>query len=373
MKILHVVEASFAGVGRHVLDLAGTQAGAGHVVGVAYSPIRESESFRSERHALACVEWHEIAMSRGIGVADLASLRALRRLVAATEPDVIHGHSTKGGLLVRLLPRHGRVVYTPNAVYSMNPLLGARSRKIIALIERLLARRTDVVIAVSPEEESHLLSIGVEANRIRLIPNGIQPVARSDRDQVREALCLPVDKPIIGFVGRLDEQKAPDDLLAIYSEVARARPDAHFVVVGDGPQRGLVEQAQSEAGPLAGRLHVVGEQPGTWATSGFDLFLLPSRYEGFPYVLIEAAHLAVPIVTTAEACASLLQSGPGDIRVGSAGNIAQLAEYCLAALAESTPGSGGRGDRRFTVDAMARMAEHAYRGEAVDSVATYGG
>jgi glycosyltransferase involved in cell wall biosynthesis len=171
--------------------------------------------------------------------------------------------------------------------------------------------------------------------------------------------CDPY-RPLIGFVGRLDHQKAPDDLLEVFALVASEVPEAHFVIVGDGPMRADLESRRLAGdGALAQRLSFVGEQPGTWAMSGFDVFTLPSRYEGFPYVLIEAAHLGVPIVTTAEANPRLLVDGPSHVAVGRAGHIDELAELVVKSL--GLAGLPGPVDRRFTVQAMVDQTDAVYR------------
>lgn len=361
MRILHIVEATFAGVGRHVLDLIGAQAVSGHDVHVVYSPVRESGSFAAERADLRGVTWHELAMSRTLGAGDARAFRRARQIVADVEPDLIHGHSTKGGLLARLVSAGQPVVYTPNAVYSMNPTLNRRLRSAVKWVEKRLAARTSMIIAVSPEEQAHLVDeIGIDPSRIRLVPNGIQPVEPVDPTEVRRELGLPGDKAIVGFVGRLDGQKAPDDLLEINALVAAEVPDAHFVVVGEGPMRADLEARWTVGdSPLSGRIDFVGEQPGTWAMSGMDLLILPSRYEGFPYVLIEAAHLGVPIVTTNEACASLLVGGPAAVSVGRTGEIEQLARFAIDSLANAGP-AGSRRDRRFTVEEMSSAVDRIY-------------
>jgi glycosyltransferase involved in cell wall biosynthesis len=370
MRVLHIVEASFAGVGRHVLDLASAQAEAGRDVHVVFSPIRESASFAAERAELHSITWHPVDMSRTIGAVDVPAFRAVRRIIGSVGPDVVHGHSTKGGLMARLVPNGGRpVVYTPNAVYSMNPTLDKRARSLVKQVERALASRTSTIIAVSPEERVHLTDeIGVDPDLITLIPNGIQPFEPENSTSVRAALDLPEDGPIVGFVGRLDGQKAPDDLLEIYARVAAEVPDAHFVVVGDGPLRAELETRWTKTeSELAGRVQFLGEQPGTWAMSAMDLMVLPSRYEGFPYVLIEAAHLGLPIVTTAEACASLLVDGPASIAVGQAGDIEGLAAKAVESLvtsrADAAAGTtlGAGRDRRFTVAGMNEAVDDVYR------------
>ena len=182
-KILHVIEATFAGVGRHVLDLAGAQSDAGHEVHVAYSPLRMSNSFRAEKEAMTNVEWFACDMQRSIGLHDYPSVKALRNYFERIQPDVLHGHSAKGGALARLAAygKRCQTLYTPNGIYSMNPNLRARSRFLNDFIERRLASWTDVVIAVSGEESHHIASnIGIKKQKVHVVNNGIAPVEKHD-------------------------------------------------------------------------------------------------------------------------------------------------------------------------------------------------
>lgn len=317
MKILHIVEASFAGVGRHVLDLAAGQAARGHDVHVGYSPVRESESFSTERMRMDNITFHKVPMTRTIGMSDISAATRMMVLVSRIRPQVIHGHSTKGGLLARAVPTllcgdFGTFrptvarMYTPNAVYSMNPGLTRKVRTGVGLIERLLSYRTDVVIAVSPEEKRHLLSIGINQSRVVVVPNGIPIEAPADRLDTRAELELPIEATVVGFVGRLDEQKNPMLLVRAFAFVATDRDNLVLSIVGDGPLRETMRRQISALG-LEDRVWLHGEHPGRRAMAAFDLFVLPSRYEGFPYVLIEAAQAGLRIVTTIGACAEQLR------------------------------------------------------------------
>ncbi len=367
MRILHVAEATFAGVGRHVVDLTKAQSEAGHEVVVLYGTRRESERFRLARDRNHLVHWRPIDVARGPDRADFKAVQTIRALARGFRPDVIHGHSAKGGILAHSAPKGPwTIVYTPHAVYSMNPELGRRARSGVDLVERGLSTRTDLVVAVSPEEETHLRMMGIEQNKITMIPNGIPPLARADGDLVRRALGLPLDRPVVGFVGRVDDQKAPHTLLDIFKHIAVARADVDFVVVGDGT---LLEAVRERAGispSLAGRIHLVGEQPGPWAMSGMDVLLLPSRYEGMPYVLIEAAHLGLPMVVTRAAGSSLLQDGPATIHVADVGDVRTMADACIELTDRWPDDLPGQPDRRFTLDGMAQLTELAYLRQPVD-------
>ncbi len=146
--------------------------------------------------------------------------------------------------------------------------------------------------------------LGLPGNRIRVLRNGIDPgaftpPAPGTPERLRAALGIPETAPVIGSVFRLYDEKRPLLWVETAAIVARARPDCHFVIVGAGPLRGAVLKRARRRG-FAERLHC----PGTSAeTSGylsmFDVFLLTSRAEGTPNVVLEASLAGVPVVATA--------------------------------------------------------------------------
>jgi glycosyltransferase involved in cell wall biosynthesis/2-polyprenyl-3-methyl-5-hydroxy-6-metoxy-1,4-benzoquinol methylase len=146
--------------------------------------------------------------------------------------------------------------------------------------------------------------LGLPGNRIRVLRNGIDPgafipPAPRTRERLRAALGIPETAPVIGSVFRLYDEKQPLLWVETAALVARARPDCHFVIVGAGPLRGAVLKRAHQGG-FAERLHC----PGTSAEASgylsiFDVFLLTSRAEGTPNVVLEASLAGVPVVATA--------------------------------------------------------------------------
>lgn len=359
MIIVHVIEATFAGVGRHVLDLAGAQAKVGHDVHVVYSSTRESESFRYEREQNTSVTWHAVAVDRSPSARDFGAIRQINSLIRSIGPDVVHGHSTKGGMLARLCRSRGATIaYTPNALYTMSPGLGKNTHRMVSLLERALSKRTGVFIAVSPEERDHAQAIGLRPRSFALIPNGIEVPERVDMEEVRAALGVEVepDGVLLGFVGRLDEQKAPERLIEILEAVQESEPAAQLLIVGDGPDRPALENLVRDRRVQG--VTFAGTQPGTWAMCAFDVFVLPSRYEGFPYVLIEAAHLGIPIVASHESNSSYLAEKYGRIQHALGDDTSAFA-CAVGALGDQFEGASSDLSE-FTASEMSRSVERAY-------------
>lgn len=121
---------------------------------------------------------------------------------------------------------------------------------------------------------------------------------RRQRAAYRERHGIPQAVPLVGTVMRFNEEKRPLLWAEIAARVGKALPEAHFLVVGDGPLREQLEARVAQP-DLAGRLHLVGiERQPLEAMAAMDLFLLSSRGEGLPNVLVEAQAVGVPVVTT---------------------------------------------------------------------------
>jgi glycosyltransferase involved in cell wall biosynthesis len=302
LRIVHVVESAATGVARHVLDLADGSARAGHATDVIYSPVREDDLFRKGRERLGKqnVAFHPVAMRRDPGPWDLPSVLRVRGLVRRHGPfDIIHGHSSKGGMLARLagIGGNGAVVYTPHAISTQDPMLGGLKRTIFKVGEKALARLTDCIIAVSSAECEHIVSLGIPRAKLAVVPNGVGRPTGPTREQARATLGLADDNLAIGFVGRLSRQKGIDVMIAGFAGVAEADPKARLVVIGEG-EGGPSARAAAEAAGCAKQIVWLGATDALQYFSGFDLFAQPSRYEGFSYAILEAASHGIPALTT---------------------------------------------------------------------------
>jgi glycosyltransferase involved in cell wall biosynthesis len=308
-KILLVLEAALGGTGRHILDLAEGLLERNHDVHLVYSPIRWDAQFRSGLDALQlgrpALRVFSIDIAREVSVRDIPAYRRLLRYTRDHGPfDVIHGHSTKAGFLVRLLAGIGGgiKVYTPHALMTMNPNLTGPRRWAVCVLESLLARLSAAIIVVSADEFRCAVRSGIPASKVVLIPNGLKPARdalfSSLRVRVRESLGLPAESICVGFVGRLCDQKAPDRVLDAFAIVKnRTTRPVQLVIVGSGP---LLAGLKTRAASLGLQSDVVwaGQADGAAHMPAFDVLANCSRYDGFSYAVLEALSSGVPLVTT---------------------------------------------------------------------------
>lgn len=295
IRVLHVLEALEGGTARHLVDLVRHAEGVEHHAAVpAERTSGVTDRLAVDRIRAAGGTVHVVPMDRRpVRPGNVQAHRALRRLVLGTTAQVVHGHSSIGGALARAATVGTRVpvVYTPNGL--------ATGRGALA-VEHLLGRRTSALIAVSESEADLVRRLRlVDPRRLHVVPNGIELEPPDPlQPSLRARLGIDAATPLVGTVARLVPQKAPELFVQTCAAVAAVRPDARFVLVGDGPRRAALHRAVAAA-RLAERFHHVPELPGAAGALGeLDVFVLHSRFEGGPYTVLEAMRAGVPVVVS---------------------------------------------------------------------------
>jgi glycosyltransferase involved in cell wall biosynthesis len=322
LRVLHVVEATTAGVGRHVLDLSVHMRRLGIDVWVACPRVRASaqqdvgfvDSLRRAGVSVAIVP-----MRRSVRpLADVGAYRCLAGVIDRGGYDVVHVHSSKAGVLGRLAAwRAGvpAIVYTPNAF----AFVGARNRLFFAVyraIERWLGQHATHAIvcvsgselalarreAVAPEERLVLIENAIDAS-IFCPEEGREALARSGGSPLPRGQAPPLDgldpeRPLVGFVGRLVVQKGIRYLIEAARLAVERCDDVQFVLVGEGGLDGLarrliVQYALEQRVILAGYRRDIPQ-----VMAALDVFVLPSLYEGLPYTLMEAMAAGRAVIAT---------------------------------------------------------------------------
>jgi glycosyltransferase involved in cell wall biosynthesis len=299
LRILHITESPSAGVGRHVLDLAEGQLARGHHVTIIYSGARVDETFCRRSRSLVNLRTHRVDMRRPPHVSDASAVWAVRKYLRAHRPfDVAHGHSSKGGAIARLVGRArvGAVIYTPHCMYTMNRQAHPWALTLTRAVERRLARRTSAIIAVSGDEEEHIVSLGIPRHKVHCVVNGVAATSTIEREVARRRLGLDACAAVVGYLGRLSRQKNPRLLLEAFARLG-GRPQLRLAIAGDGELEGAMRSAARDLA-IAERVHWLGHRPAAEVLPAFDVFALPSNYEGMPYVLLEALAAGLPIVAT---------------------------------------------------------------------------
>jgi glycosyltransferase involved in cell wall biosynthesis len=381
MMIMHVIaRLNVGGAALHVLQLAREQQRRGHdVVVVAGTLAAGEESMEYVADELGVQVRALPTLQREISVrADSAAIKELRRLIRAQRPDVLHTHTSKAGATGRigaLLAGRGRprtVVHTYHG-HVLSGYFGPGRQRVFRLVERLLARSTGALVAVSDEVRDDLVAFGVaQADRVFVVTYGFDLPAWSaaddqSRDRIRAELGVEAGTFVVGWAGRLTAIKRPNDLVRTLRSLVDLGVDAVLVLVGDGEDREQIEALARELG-VENRCKLVGFQRRMRAWySAFDATLMTSANEGTPVVAIESLAAERPVVATrAGGTATVVGDGTSGFleEIGDTDALAgRLAELARDSELRGTLGRQGAADvrARFATERMTDELDAVYR------------
>ncbi len=243
---------------------------------------------------------HEV-VSLGLDIKRTSAWRivgAVRRLLKADPPDILHTHLYHPNLYGRLGSLGLGLAGVVAAVHNSYTRVKFHRR----LWNFLLGWVTDRVLVGSAQVWQDVRRYdGVPASRLTLMPYGI-PVAELDtslsREAARERLGLPEEALVIGAVGRLEEQKGHAHLLAAVAELRREIPELLVLLVGEGRRQEDLQRQVRDLG-LEAIVRFLGTRRDLpEILRALDLFVQPSLWEGLPLALLKAMGAGLPVVAT---------------------------------------------------------------------------
>jgi len=262
--------------------------------------------------ALACPDGGDLgglARELGVPVCNVpidcgfspARVRAVRSAITAAAPDVVHAHGSRAAAFARLGDAHAarRVVYTVHGIHVDKA--GSKARRMVFIgIERLLRPRTARFVTVCEADTTKGARLGLlTAARTTTIYNGIElPPTAAPAGRFRAELGIGLHVPLVLSVGRFHEQKDQETLLRAWRIVAASHPDAVLAIVGAGGLAGRLRELAAADGTSGGVRLVRPRAALAEAYVDADAFALSSRWEGLPYVLLEAMAYGLPVVST---------------------------------------------------------------------------
>lgn len=241
---------------------------------------------------------------------DIKALIELVKLFRRLRPDIVHTHNPKPGVYGRVAAKVARIPVVVNTVHGLyaQPTDRFVKRALVYGLERLASTCSQAELVQNPEDLSTLRRLRVPESKLRLLGNGVdlsrfqpQLVSNADREATRREMgATDADDVIIGFVGRMVNEKGIPELIDAAANVMVAHPKARFALIGphDGTRSDDVPEAVLEHARSVG-IKILGHRDDVVAYyAAMDVFVLPSHREGFPRSVMEAAAMGVPVVAT---------------------------------------------------------------------------
>lgn len=232
---------------------------------------------------------------------DLRAGIELWRLLKVLEPEIVHTHTFKAGLIGRLVPGNFKRVHTFHGHLFGDQSFSRPEKLVVAVLEKFLAKRTNVLVSVGKKVGSELREAGIGKNGHWLsISPGVTRLDLIDKFAARRFLNLDTDSFLVGWMARMTSVKNPDLLL----EVAKELPQVQFVMAGGGD---MLEEIKLK---ITENIHVIGWVQAAMFWSAVDCAISTSDNEGMPIALIEAQLAGkVTIATNVGSNSEVVESG----------------------------------------------------------------
>lgn len=245
-----------------------------------------------------------IDMEREISISkDFNAMINIYKIIRKIKPDIVYTHSSKAGGLGRIPAKlvKAKNVYNPHG-WAFDMHVSNIKRVFFMCFEKILGYLTDCVIAISEyEKEVAINKKIINKNKIVVIENAIDLEkfnVNYNSEKILDELNWSKNCIIIGMIARISEQKSPHTFVDIAIELIKKYPECRFLMVGDGEQKGEIEN-KIKHNDLQSKFHITG-----WVNNPykyldiFDIALLTSKWEGFGLVIPEYMAAGKPIVAS---------------------------------------------------------------------------
>lgn len=291
-----------------------------------------SQDFRKKDYKGLADSFEQINMTRAIGSNDLNVIKEVRKIIKKYHPDIVYAHSSKAGAIARVadIGLKNHCVYNPHG-WAFNMRCSTMKKAVYTAIEKAAAPFCDKIICISDAEKQSALDKKIcRKDKLQVIFNGvdIEAYEKGVHGVVkRKDLNIPDDAFVVGMVGRMSLQKAPDVFVEMAKLVKEKIPNTHFIIVGNGNQEVEIRKYAKDNGFLD-RLHITGwvNNPMSYIEL-FDVACLLSRWEGFGLVLPEYMMAGKPIV------ASRVDAIPNIVIDGKNGILVEVDDFVEASEA----------------------------------------
>ncbi len=309
-KILYIItKSNWGGAQRHVFDLATEFKKLNNEVYVAGGGKGTLAEKLSENH----IHYTEIRhFKRDINpLREIFSFFEVYKLIKKAAPDILHLHSPKSGgiggvagALYNFLhskkgERKIKIIYTIHG-FSFNEARGTAQKMLIKFCTWITLLLSDKVVTLSEREKNMVSSWPYISSKLSVIPNCISEIPFKTKEEAREALFAKIgitsieNKTLFGTIAELHKNKNLPFAIEVLGDIE----EGVYFIIGEGEERKKIEE-QIKQKSLEKRVFLLGHiENASHFLNAFDYFLLPSKKEGLPYVLLEAGSAGVPIIST---------------------------------------------------------------------------
>lgn len=232
-------------------------------------------------------------------------IKNLAGILKTNRVDILHTHGGIAGFFGRWAAFRVRtpvIVHTLHGIHYLHYRNPAR-KLLYVFLEKYFSRRTDGVIFVSEADLRTGQKRGlIPPHKARLVKNGIAfssgGISSVSAAALKDELGIDPSRPLLGTIARMNRQKGLPVLLRAARILSEKIPKAAVAVIGDGPQRNRLETRRKQW-KLEETVFFMGAQKNAERfLPAFDVFVLPSLWEGLPYVLLEAAAAGIPVIAS---------------------------------------------------------------------------
>ena len=304
-KIIYLItKSNFFGAQKYVYELAVEAKNRGHEVIVACGGTGEKDAklgTLADKLQEADIRVHPIThFMRDMSLlSDLRAMVEVVTLLFKEQPDILHSTSSKAGGIGAFCGRLvgiKRLIFTSHGLTMDETWRPLWQRILIAWSTWFTMLLSHHSILISTETYKRVQKMPLLASRTSLIFNGIAPIVFKDRTVARHELADNISDTAIwiGGIGELHPNKNWQSLVETIKDLPTA---VHLFIIGEGEERERLEKQIDTLG-LSKRVHLLGYLDGAQYLQAFDFFVLPSKKEGLPYVLLEAGLAGLPTIAS---------------------------------------------------------------------------
>lgn len=276
------------------------------------------------------ISMYPITLKRSMSpFSDLVALWKLYRYFRHKKPDIVHTHTPKPNLLGQVTAKLAGVpirLYTAHGFY-FHDNMKAFPKWFYVTMERIAGKCSDIILSQNPEDIDTAIKLGIcKSDKIRFLGNGVD-LSRFDpklfnpdfQRKKRSEIGVPEDALVVGIVGRLVREKGHLELYKAMQNIMSENEKVWLIIIGyKEPEKAdrISAETYKNYGIEDRTVWLSGRDDMPPLLYCFDIFVLPSWREGFPRSAIEAAAMALPIVTTnIRGCRQVVEDGKNGLLV----------------------------------------------------------